>query len=48
VSDISYLFSARTLTKTEYGHLASIKNFDELWRNVEDLMIIYGEVLKTK
>lgn len=38
----------RLLTK-EDGHLASIKSFDnhDLWRSVEDLMMIHGEVLKT-
>jgi len=30
-------------------HMASIKNFDDddLWRSVEDLMMIHGEMLKT-
>jgi len=30
-------------------HLASTKSFDDgdLWRNVEDLMMIHGEMLKT-
>jgi len=37
------------LTKEEDEHLASIKNFDDddLWRTMEDLMMIHGKVLKT-
>jgi len=39
------------LTKEEEGHLASIKSFDDddddLWRSVDDLMMIHGEMLKT-
>jgi len=37
------------LTKEKDGHLASIKSFDDndLWRNVEDLMMIHEKMLKT-
>jgi len=36
------------LTKEEDEHLASIRSFDDdLWRSVEDLMMIHWEMLKT-
>jgi len=34
----------------EYGHLLSIRYFDDdnnLWRSMDDLMMIHGKIMKT-